>query len=219
MALNKILSFFQFNEDDLDDDFEDEMDMEEEIAPRRHSRRVEEDIPERYTKAAVPERPEQMDRIDRMDRAERMSSRADRYDRSERNSDRASSRQSDYQSDYRNQKQSREKYNSKVVPIKAPRNGLEVTVTKPISFDDSQDICDLLIEGKAVIANLEGFDALEAQRVMDFISGCVYAMNGNLHQISKYIFIFSPENIDLSGDFLDTMTTQGFGVPTINHEF
>ena len=43
-----------------------------------------------------------------------------------------------------------------------------------------------------------GFDPDDAQRIMDFISGCIYAINGKYHQISKYIFIFTPENVDIS---------------------
>ncbi len=109
---------------------------------------------------------------------------------------------------------------SKIVPIKAANRSLEVCIMKPASFADSQDICDLLLDGRAVVVNLEGFDPLEAQRIMDFISGCVYSINGRLHQISRYIFIFSPDSIDISGDYLDIATDdEGFGVPTINQEF
>lgn len=109
--------------------------------------------------------------------------------------------------------------NSKIVPIKSANRSLEVCIMKPSSFGDSQDICDMLLAGHAVVVNLEGFDPLEAQRIMDFISGCVYSINGRLHQISRYIFIFSPDSIDISGDYLDSAPDDGFGVPTINQEF
>ncbi len=90
---------------------------------------------------------------------------------------------------------------------------------KPTSFEDSQDICDVLLAGKATIINLEGFNVDLAQRVMDFISGAVYAANGRLHQISNYIFIISPENIDITGDYLDLIKQNGFDVPTITRDF
>ena len=108
---------------------------------------------------------------------------------------------------------------NKIIPIRKTPLGLEVCIMKPTSFDDSQDICDVLLNGRAVVVNLEGFDPGEAQRIMDFISGAVYAINGKLHQISKYIFIFSPDNIDISGDYLDLVPEEGFGVPTINRDF
>ena len=109
--------------------------------------------------------------------------------------------------------------NSKIVPIKTANRNLEVCIMKPSTFADSQDICDMLLAGHAVVVNLEGFDPIEAQRIMDFISGCVYSINGRLHQISRYIFIFSPDSIDISGDYLDAVPDDGFGVPTINQEF
>lgn len=108
---------------------------------------------------------------------------------------------------------------NKIVPIRTTPKGLEVCIMKPSSFEDSQDICDMLLTGRASVVNLEGFDPLDAQRIMDFISGCVYAINGKLHQISKYIFIFSPDTIDISGDYLEFVPDDSFEVPTINKDF
>lgn len=109
--------------------------------------------------------------------------------------------------------------NNKIIPIRTTPKGLEVCIMKPTSFEDSQDICDMLLTGRASVVNLEGFDPDDAQRIMDFISGCVYAINGKLHQISRYIFIFSPDTIDISGDYLEFMPEEGFEVPTLNKEF
>ena len=110
--------------------------------------------------------------------------------------------------------------NNKIVPIRTTSKGLEVCIMKPTSFEDSQDICDMLLAGRATVVNLEGFDPDDAQRIMDFISGCVYSMNGKLHQISRYIFIFSPDSIDISGDYQELVDAGiGFGVPTLNKEF
>ena len=108
---------------------------------------------------------------------------------------------------------------NKIVPIRTTSKGLEVVIMKPATFEDSQEICDMLLSGRAVVVNLEGFDPDIAQRIMDFISGAVYAISGKLHQISRYIFIFSPDNIDISGDYLDLVPVDGLGVPTINKEF
>lgn len=108
---------------------------------------------------------------------------------------------------------------NKIVPIRTTSRGLEVCIMKPSTFEDSQEICDMLLTGRAVVVNLEGFDPDVAQRIMDFISGAVYAIGGKLHQISRYIFIFSPDSIDISGDYLDLVPVDGLGVPTINKEF
>ncbi len=109
--------------------------------------------------------------------------------------------------------------NNKVVPIRTTPKGFEVCIMKPSTFEDSQDICDMLLSGRAAVINLEGFDVDLAQRIMDFVSGSVYAMNGKLHQISSYIFIISPDTVDISGDYLDLIQSDGFEVPTLNKEF
>lgn len=78
---------------------------------------------------------------------------------------------------------------------------MEVTMIKPSSMDDSRDICDYLLNGKAVVLNMEGLHSEIAQRIIDFTCGAAYAIDGNLQKISNYIFIATPENVELSGDF------------------
>jgi cell division inhibitor SepF len=68
-------------------------------------------------------------------------------------------------------------------------------------MDDSRDICDYLLDGKAVVLNMEGLHMEIAQRIIDFTSGAAYSMNGNLQKISNYIFIATPQSVELSGDF------------------
>ena len=105
---------------------------------------------------------------------------------------------------------------NKVVPYKKEtKTSMEVGVRKPASYSDAETICDLLIEGNPVIVNFEGFDSYEAQRTMEFICGCIYALNGDMNQISKYIFIFSPAGVDIMGDIVMDDGT----IPTFNNNF
>ena len=92
--------------------------------------------------------------------------------------------------------------NPKVVPM---RRSMEVTMIKPTSMEDSRDICDYLLAGKAVVLNMEGIHTETAQRIIDFTSGATYSMNGNLQKISNYIFIATPDCVELSGDFQDIL--------------
>ena len=108
---------------------------------------------------------------------------------------------------------------NKVVPIRTTARGLEVCICKPKNFGDSTDACEMLLQGRAVVVNLEGIDIMEAKRIMDFISGCIFAISGKMHQISRYIFIFSPESVDISGDYLELSRDDEFGIPTLNKEF
>lgn len=107
---------------------------------------------------------------------------------------------------------------SKVVPLNR-KAGFEVRIMKPEKFENSQEICDILLSNRAVVINLEGYDVELAQRIMDFVSGAVYALDGNLQPISDYIFIIAPGNIDISGNTLDMMQQDGFEIPTFSKNF
>ena len=82
-------------------------------------------------------------------------------------------------------------------------NGNEVCIIKPSSIEDSREITETLLNGKAVVINFEGLHVEISQRIIDFISGSCYALDGNLQKISNYIFIASPNSVDISGDFQD----------------
>lgn len=108
---------------------------------------------------------------------------------------------------------------SKVIPISTTRRGHEVCIMKPKNFEDSQDICDVLLSERAAIVNLEENDIELSQRIMDFISGAVYSLNGKLYQISGLIFIVTPESVDISGDYNELLAQSGFDVPVFNKGF
>ena len=101
---------------------------------------------------------------------------------------------------------------SKVTPMynvkkKMPSN--EVCVIKPKQFDDSTEIVDALLDSCTVILNLEGLDINLAQHIIDFTSGASYSINGSIRKVSSYIFILTPEGVDITGDsqeFLNDIT-------------
>lgn len=190
--IKNFLGYFRLGEED--DDYEDYMDEMDDKERNRMER----------------------ERIREMERAQKMESSVERkLNRRTKEVDVPDFTESRRDKSLRAEKTS----SSKIVPIRTTTKGLEVCIMKPSTFEDSQDICDMLLTGRAVVVNLEGFDPDVAQRIMDFISGAVYAIGGKLHQISRYIFIFSPDNIDISGDYLDLVPVDGLGVPTINKEF
>lgn len=94
---------------------------------------------------------------------------------------------------------------SKVVPMRPSRAGMEVCVIKPKNVEEAREITDTLLSGRAVVLNLEGLHVDVAQRIIDFTSGSCYSINGNLQKISNYIFIITPETVDISGDFQDLL--------------
>lgn len=108
---------------------------------------------------------------------------------------------------------------SNVVPIHTTSSGLEVCIMKPHSFGDSDKICEALLSGHAVVINLEGFDTEQAQRIIDFVSGAVFAIEGRFYRISRYIFICSPGSVDISQDVEDISKNVNNISATIDKEF
>ena len=76
----------------------------------------------------------------------------------------------------------------------------EVCVIKPKKFDESTEIVDALLDNCTVILNLEGLDITLAQHIIDFTAGASYAIEGNIKKVSSYIFILTPEGVDITGD-------------------
>ncbi len=103
------------------------------------------------------------------------------------------------------------KASNKVVPMRTGRGNMEVCVIKPSNVEEAREISDTLLSGRAVVLNLEGLHVDIAQRIIDFASGSCYSINGNLQKISSYIFIITPESVDISGDFQD-LVSGGFDV-------
>ncbi len=82
-------------------------------------------------------------------------------------------------------------------------NQFKMIVAQPNTFDDAQDICDHLKDKKPVVINLEGIEKQDAQRIIDFLSGSVYALDGSIQKVSCDIFVIAPNNVDVSGDLKD----------------
>lgn len=103
------------------------------------------------------------------------------------------------------------------VPMRSASSaGLELIIRQPSSFDDSQEICDLLKQERAIIINLEKVEPELAQKMMDFISGAIYALDAKIHQISGCIFCISPAKVDISGDYFAMISeTTGFKIPDL----
>lgn len=103
----------------------------------------------------------------------------------------------------------------KVSNIVSIGRGDEVKVVKPQSYNEVQMITDNLMQGKTIVLNLEGIENVTAQRIIDFMSGAVYALGGALEGISNMIFIIAPKNVEISGDLRDELFVGGFISPDL----
>ena len=89
-------------------------------------------------------------------------------------------------------------FNSKVVSTGSNKPG--VVLFRPITFGDAVSAANDLRDRKAVIVNLENTDRTIARRVVDFLSGCSYALDGQVKKISAGTYIFCPHSMDIAGD-------------------
>ena len=76
----------------------------------------------------------------------------------------------------------------------------EVVLFHAKSFDDAAKAADELRRKKAVILNMENVDKALTRRVVDFLSGSVYALDGSVKKIAQSTYLFCPHNMDVVGD-------------------
>ena len=97
-------------------------------------------------------------------------------------------------------------FNGQVLNMNAS-NKQEVVLFRPGSFNDTSKAADDLRNRKAVIVNMENVDKAMARRVVDFLSGCVYALDGDVKKIAQSAYLFCPHNMDIVGD-LETLQAE-----------
>ena len=109
---------------------------------------------------------------------------------------------------------------SKITPMRKKTGGssMEVCVIKPSSMEDTRDIADTLIAHCTVVLNLEGIDVEVAQRIIDFSSGSCYSIGSGLQKISSYIFILTPDNVEVSG-YIQEILSGAFDIPSMRTNF
>lgn len=98
--------------------------------------------------------------------------------------------------------------NAQVVSIHSQKQ-IRVVVMEPSSFEEAQNIADQLKSRRPVIVNLENAEKVLAKRIVDFISGTTYALNGNMQKVGNGIFLFVPTNVDISGEMRDELKDKG----------
>ena len=90
-------------------------------------------------------------------------------------------------------------FSGQVVNI-ASGNKQEVVLFHAKSFDDAARASDELRKKKAIILNMENVDKTLTRRVVDFLSGSIYALDGSVKKIAQSTYLFCPHNMDVVGD-------------------
>ncbi len=87
---------------------------------------------------------------------------------------------------------------------------VKVVVYQALTYDDTQNIIDNLKSRKPIIVNLDSLEQDLAQRVLDFLSGSVYALDGTIQKVSRSIFVLVPSNIDIIGNIPEDFKGKSF---------
>ena len=88
-------------------------------------------------------------------------------------------------------------FNGQVV---SSANKIQMILVRPESFNDAPTIAANMRAKKAVVLNLEGVEKNLARRIVDFLSGCGYALDGSAKKISQATYLFCPYNMEVLGD-------------------
>ena len=91
------------------------------------------------------------------------------------------------------------KNNNKILSMPQTQS-IRMVISQPTSFEQSEEICSFLKEKKSVIVNLEYVNKDVARRIVDFISGGVYALDGHIQKVSNSIFLIAPVNYEITNE-------------------
>ncbi len=79
-----------------------------------------------------------------------------------------------------------------------PKQGTQISVFNPITFDEALDIVECLRGRAATTITLDNMKKVDAHRLVDFVAGASSALQGNFHKLSEQVYLFCPANIKIS---------------------
>ena len=85
----------------------------------------------------------------------------------------------------------------------ADKVGNKMILLEPRSFSEAQAIADHLKSRNSVVVNLKRVTSAQAKRIIDFLSGCIYAIGGNMQKIGVGIYLCTPKNVNVQGKITD----------------
>lgn len=87
--------------------------------------------------------------------------------------------------------------------VEANEGGSKMILLEPRAYSESQQIVDYLKNRMAVVVNLKRVTSDQAKRIVDFLSGTIYAIGGDLQKIGGGIFLCTPNNVNVQGKITD----------------
>lgn len=97
-----------------------------------------------------------------------------------------------------------------VVSLQSIQKTSRVILLEPRVYAEAQEISDHLKNRRAVIVNLQRIEHDQAKRIVDFLSGTVYAIGGDIQRVGSSIFLCTPDNVEISGNISELVQEQDF---------
>ena len=94
-------------------------------------------------------------------------------------------------------------YNQTEGHSKEDASGNKMILLEPRAYSESQQIADHLKNRNSVVVNLKRVTADQAKRIIDFLSGCIYAIGGTMQKIGVGIYLCAPKNVNVQGKISD----------------
>ena len=85
----------------------------------------------------------------------------------------------------------------------ADKTGNKMILLEPRAYSESQQIADHLKNRNSVVVNLKRVTSDQAKRIIDFLSGCIYAIGGTMQKIGVGIYLCTPKNVNVQGKITD----------------
>lgn len=98
----------------------------------------------------------------------------------------------------------------KIVSIKNNNILPKILLKRPEEFQDIMEIIDAVKSKRTVVINMIDIDSKKAQRMIDYLVGACYALNGSFDEIAKSIYIFAPENVEVSNELKNEINKNHF---------
>ncbi|WP_257350174.1 cell division protein SepF [Pseudalkalibacillus decolorationis] len=89
--------------------------------------------------------------------------------------------------------------NQNIVSLQSVQQQVKVVLIEPRVYSEAQEIADQLTNRRAVVMNLQRIPLDQAKRIVDFLSGTVYAIGGDIQKLGPNTFMCTPDNVDVSG--------------------
>ncbi|MYL48783.1 DUF552 domain-containing protein [Halobacillus litoralis] len=114
----------------------------------------------------------------------------------------------DYEEESARQRATKKQEQGNVVSLKSAKSSSKMVLSEPSSYNEAQDIADQLVNRRAVVINLQRVDHHQAKRIVDFLSGTVYAIGGDIQKLGTQTFLCTPDNVEISGSISEMIAQE-----------